>query len=112
MNCSFFLHLLSYSCDERPLARAIGYSSNPALWWDPIRHRFECLLFKSSTGMTPHRWLLDARIGRAKQLLLDGDLPLAEVALETGFSEQSHLTRVFRSLVGTTPAAWQRVNRH
>jgi AraC family transcriptional regulator len=67
--------------------------------------------FKASTGVTPHRWLLNARIARAQELLLEAELPLVQIALETGFSEQSHFTRVFRSVVGTSPAAWQRHRR-
>jgi AraC-like DNA-binding protein len=64
--------------------------------------------FKASTGMPPHRWQLHARIVRAKRLLVDGDMPLALVAIQTGFAAQSHFTRVFRRIVGTTPRAWQR----
>jgi AraC family transcriptional regulator len=64
--------------------------------------------FKASTGVAPHRWLLEARITRAQRLLLDTDFSLAQVAIETGFSEQSHFTRVFRSVVGTPPGAWRR----
>lgn len=67
--------------------------------------------FKASTGVTPHRWLMAARIGRAQEFLLESDLSLAQIALQTGFSEQSHFTRVFRSVVGTSPAAWQRHRR-
>lgn len=64
--------------------------------------------FKASTGLSPHQWLMQARVARARELLIDSDLSLAAIALETGFSEQSHFTRVFRRIVGTTPAAWQR----
>ena len=46
--------------------------------------------FKASSGVSPHRWLLDHRIARVQELLLDGELPLVQIALETGFSEQSH----------------------
>jgi AraC family transcriptional regulator len=53
---------------------------------------------------TYHRRL---RIRRACERLRDGDATLAEVALETGFSDQSHFTRVFRRLTGTTPAAYR-----
>jgi len=67
--------------------------------------------FKASTGVTPHRWLLNARIALAQQLLLDGDIPLGQIAFLTGFSEQSHFTRVFRSIIGTSPGAWQRNRR-
>jgi transcriptional regulator GlxA family with amidase domain len=45
-------------------------------------------------------------------LLLDTERPVAEIALETGFSDQSHLTRVFRRALGETPAALRRRFRH
>jgi AraC-like DNA-binding protein len=64
--------------------------------------------FKGSTGVTPHRWQLNARIAKAQELLLANAMPLSEIALVTGFAEQSHLTRVFKSVVGASPRAWQR----
>jgi len=67
--------------------------------------------FKASTGLAPHRWQMNLRITRAQQLLLDGELSLAQIALVTGFSEQSHLTRVFRSIVGVSPGSWRRDRR-
>jgi len=67
--------------------------------------------FKASTGMSPHRWLLHARVRRAQQVLLEADARLAEVALASGFADQSHLTRVFRSLTGEAPGAWRRKRR-
>ncbi|GGH44436.1 helix-turn-helix domain-containing protein [Frigidibacter albus] len=64
--------------------------------------------FKHSTGQTPHRWQMQMRIARARALLEDRGLSLAAVADATGFADQAHLTRAFRSLTGTTPAAWRR----
>lgn len=64
--------------------------------------------FKHSTGQTPHRWQMQMRIDRARALLEDRGLTLAAVADATGFADQAHLTRAFRSLTGTTPAAWRR----
>lgn len=64
--------------------------------------------FKSSTGLAPHQWLLQARIAKAKQLLLDTQLPLAQIAVEIGFADQAHFTRTFRRAVGQSPGAWQR----
>jgi len=64
--------------------------------------------FKTSTGTTPHLWHLDARIEAAKRLLTDPHNRLAEVALDTGFSEQSHFTRAFRAATGVSPGAWRR----
>jgi AraC family transcriptional regulator len=59
--------------------------------------------FKRSTGITPHQYLLNFRIDRAKEMLSDGKLSLSDVGLQSGFSHQSHFTRLFRRLTGTTP---------
>ncbi|WP_207459683.1 AraC family transcriptional regulator [Azospirillum sp. SYSU D00513] len=67
-----------------------------------------CSAFKASTGMPPHKWQMRARVDRAKALLSAPDMTPAAVADAAGFSDQAHLTRVFRQIVGTTPAAWQR----
>jgi AraC family transcriptional regulator len=64
--------------------------------------------FKVSTGMTPHHWHLAARIEYAKRMLEDREKSLVEIALEAGFSEQSHFTRAFTSANGISPNAWRR----
>jgi AraC family transcriptional regulator len=64
--------------------------------------------FKASTGTTPHQRLLFARIERAKRLLLNRRAALVEIALDTGFSEQSHFTRAFRTATGVSPGEWRR----
>ncbi|SFW56050.1 MULTISPECIES: helix-turn-helix transcriptional regulator [Luteibacter] len=64
--------------------------------------------FRRSTGKPPHRWLLDRRIERSRQLLRDTQLSLADIALACGFAEQSHFTRVFTRTVGMPPGAWRR----
>jgi AraC family transcriptional regulator len=64
--------------------------------------------FKTSTGTTPHLWHLDARIQVAKKLLADHRNRLVDIALDTGFSEQSHFNRAFRAATGVSPGAWRR----
>jgi AraC family transcriptional regulator len=65
-------------------------------------------LFKNSTGLPPHQYVIARRVERAKELLRQhDDLPLIEVALEAGFANQSHLTRHFKRLVGVTPGRVQ-----
>ena len=64
--------------------------------------------FRRSMGKPPHRWLLDRRIERARELLRDTTLSLADIALACGFAEQSHFTRVFTRTVGMPPGAWRR----
>ena len=60
-------------------------------------------LFKASTGLPPHQYVIARRIERAKQLLRDDDLSLAQVAARVGFWDQGHFTRHFKRLVGVTP---------
>jgi len=59
--------------------------------------------FKRTTGTTPHQYLINFRVERAKALLSQSELPLTEVGLRAGFSHQSHFTRLFRRITGTTP---------
>jgi AraC-like DNA-binding protein len=66
--------------------------------------------FRQSTGLSPHRWLIECRIERAKELLLDRRLSLTEIALICGFADQSHFTRAFTATVGISPGAWHRIN--
>lgn len=64
--------------------------------------------FRRTTGVAPHNWLLTHRVDVAKETLRNTQLSLSEVALVCGFADQSHLTRVFTSMVGVSPGAWRR----
>jgi len=64
--------------------------------------------FRQTTGLPAHRWLLQRRIERAKELLQDRSRSLLDVALSCGFADQSHFTRVFSSATGFSPGAWRR----
>jgi AraC family transcriptional regulator len=61
------------------------------------------LLFTEATSLTPHQYVLQVRIDRAKLLLRDEVLSIAEVSRLTGFRTQEHFTKVFRKIVGVTP---------
>ncbi|WP_323055325.1 MULTISPECIES: AraC family transcriptional regulator [Streptomyces] len=63
--------------------------------------------FQDAYGMPPHAWLTDARVRRARRLLEDG-VPPAEAAVACGFTDQPHLGRHFRRIVGVPPGAYQR----
>ena len=67
--------------------------------------------FKQSAGVTPHHYLIQKRIERAQQILAQTDLSLAEIAYTVGFSDQGHLARHFRALLGTTPREFRRSQR-
>ena len=58
--------------------------------------------FNQHIGIPPHKYLENVRIKRAERLLASG-MPITDVALHTGFSSQSHLTRTFKYFIGTTP---------
>ncbi|MEV4566554.1 AraC family transcriptional regulator [Nonomuraea sp. NPDC049419] len=72
--------------------------------------------FKAATGLPPHAYLISLRVAKARHLLLSG-MPPAQVAAESGFTDQAHLSRHFKRIVGVPPAAYQRAagsykNRH
>lgn len=64
--------------------------------------------FRRSVGMPPHRWLVQQRIELAKALLRAGEATLVEIALRSGFSDQSHFTRCFSVWTGVSPGLWRR----
>ncbi|WP_460273334.1 helix-turn-helix domain-containing protein [Celeribacter sp. ULVN23_4] len=65
--------------------------------------------FKATTGQPPIRWIAEQRVQAAQHLMgHSARLPLADVALATGFADQSHLSRAFRRHVGLTPSQWRR----
>ena len=64
-------------------------------------------LFRHSTGLPPHRYVLQRRIARARELVADRRLSLAEIGYELGFPTQAHFTTMFRRFVATTPGAYR-----
>lgn len=64
--------------------------------------------FKASFGVTCHRWLMERRIERAQELLAIATIPLAQVAVQSGFADQAAFTRSFHRIVGMTPGRWRR----
>ena len=60
-------------------------------------------VFRESTGVPVHRYVIERRVERAKNLLREGRLSVAQIALESGFAHQSHLARHFRRITGASP---------
>jgi transcriptional regulator GlxA family with amidase domain len=67
--------------------------------------------FKQTTGKPPHRWMLELRVEKAKEMLLGSALSLAEIAVACGFADQSHFTRVFSRSTKSSPGKWRRLWR-
>ncbi|MBE9192530.1 AraC family transcriptional regulator [Gloeocapsopsis crepidinum LEGE 06123] len=64
-------------------------------------------LFKQSMKVSPHQYLLQQRVERAKQLLKTTKYSVVEIALQCGFNSHSHLSKQFRQLTGMTPKAYR-----
>jgi AraC family transcriptional regulator len=62
--------------------------------------------FRATVGVPPHQFVLRQRIQKSIRLMKTGGLPLAQIAVEAGFHDQSHFTRSFRKVLGTTPARY------
>jgi AraC family transcriptional regulator len=65
-------------------------------------------MFKVATGYSPHNYLLNLRLERARELLKNRSLSLIDIALDCGFSNHSHMSRLFHKSVGVTPSAYRR----
>ncbi|MBV9489710.1 MAG: helix-turn-helix transcriptional regulator [Verrucomicrobia bacterium] len=78
------------------LAQVAGMSPN-----------YFCQLFKQTTGLTAHQYVLRMRIDRAKRYLRDPKATLGMASAASGFADQSHFTKVFRRMVGVTPAQFR-----
>src|SRR6516165_10586642 len=70
------------------------------------RYRF-LRLFKRETGLSPHEFMIRCRVERAKELLLQGK-PLIEIAIDTGFFDQSHFYRHFKRVTGQAPSSYRK----
>ena len=88
-----------FSCDLslQALANESGYS----------RVHF-VRMFRAATGYSPHNYLLNLRLERARELLKNPSLSLIGIALDCGFSSHSHMSRLFHKSVGVTPSAYRR----
>ena len=68
-------------------------------------------LFRNTTGTSPHRYVVQKRIERARELIRASNAPLADIALDVGFASQSHLHRIFQRTYGVTPGDARRQSR-
>jgi AraC-like DNA-binding protein len=65
--------------------------------------------FRDSFGNPPHQYIIRRRLHRAKGLLLSTGEPIVKIAAECGLADQAHLTKLFRKIVGESPAHWRRM---
>jgi len=91
---------------EENLDRPISGADLVALTGLSAGHFFRT--FRATLGRAPFSYIAQRRVERAQQLMLTTSLPLCQIALDCGLCDQSHLTRMFRRLVGMTPGEWRR----
>jgi AraC family transcriptional regulator len=65
-------------------------------------------MFKAATGYSPHNYLLNLKLERARELLKNPSMSLIDIALDCGFASHSHMSRLFHKNVGVTPSAYRR----
>jgi AraC family transcriptional regulator len=71
-----------------------------------------CRVFKRTFGVTAHMYVIRLRIKAAQDLMLSSSMTLSEISVCCGMSDQSHLTRWFRRVVGETPHSWRMRHPH
>ena len=64
--------------------------------------------FKQTFRRPPYKWLTERRVDRARDLMTNSRLPLADIAIQCGFADQSPLNRTFKRIYGVTPGIWRR----
>jgi helix-turn-helix protein len=93
------------------IPRGKGANHRPGARVQPVAGTF-CPCLQADDRPEPHRWLMERRIEKAKQLLTDTTLSLAEIAIACGFADQSHFTRAFSRTAHSSPGAWRRYLRN
>lgn len=99
--CAFIESSLSEDLSLAVLSSEIGMSPDHLI-----------RTFRRQFGETPHSYVTRRRIEHAKHLLVSTNIPIAELALSLGFSDQSHLTLTFRRMVGVGPAQYRRQHKN
>jgi AraC-like DNA-binding protein len=67
--------------------------------------------FVAHTGLSPHQYLLELRLVRARNLLVETEFAVKEIAMQTGFEDEHYFTRLFRQKLNFTPSEWRRRSR-
>jgi AraC family transcriptional regulator len=88
---------VSSSMDLQTLAAESGYS-----------RRHFVRMFQRATGYTPHHYLLQVGLERARNLMKQKSMSLGEIAMNCGFASQSHMSKVFRHILAVTPGEYRR----
>ena len=86
--------------DMKQLAQELGVSYS---WFRST--------FTAHTGLSPHQYLLELRLVRARNLLLETEFSVKEIAMQTGFEDEHYFSRLFRQKLNFTPSQWRSRSR-
>jgi AraC family transcriptional regulator len=91
---------LDQSIRNQDLAQTVGLG---------VTHFSRC--FKGSFGVSPQGYVIRSRLERAKTLMRQSRSSLCQIALDSGFADQAHMSRLFRAMVGSPPNRWRRAQK-
>lgn len=97
------LNFIEDNLEENLTMRDLAEAADLSLY-----HFTRC--FKRDTGFTPYRYIIERRIAKAKELISGSQMPLAQVALASGFGSQANFTSMFHRVVGMPPGVWRKAN--
>ncbi|MEQ1564195.1 MAG: AraC family transcriptional regulator [Myxococcota bacterium] len=98
-------------------ARLLDRSSGEALSLEQVAAKFDTSpyhfhrTFRAALGITPHQYLVQARLRRAARLLATTELPVTDIAFSCGFGDLTHFIRTFRADAGASPGRWRAAHR-
>jgi AraC-like DNA-binding protein len=76
----------------------------------PLSVSYFSRAFKQTFGTSPHEYIIQLRLERAQELMVTTAAPLSQIALDCGFGDQAHLSKLFRRGMGESPSTWRRRN--
>lgn len=105
---SYRIHTIMNAILERPEAE---HSIDELAAQIGVTPTHFCRIFKKATGVSPHQYVMKARLNRAQHMLEQSEASMATIAESLGFTSQSHFTRAFRQFAGETPSDFRRRGR-
>jgi AraC family transcriptional regulator len=104
VRCQVLQYVDAHLGEDMPLAKLANIAS--------LSEHYFLRAFKAEMGITPHQYIIDQRIQRAKHLLKKTNSNLADVALQCGFASHQHMATVFNQAEGRAPSAFRRATRY
>ena len=105
--CERFLPALQYVYDNIAFPVSLGEISDML----NIDRSYFCRLFKKTMNMSFMEYVYILRLNKAEELLLHSDMPITEIAIESGFSSPAYFTKIFKEKKGYTPSFYKQLKK-